>query len=429
MPRVIGGRYGLSSQGLHAGAWSRRCSTNCKAACRKNGFTVGINDDVTPYQPRRRSGFTIEPERRRARGVLRPGRRRHGRRQQEQRQDHRRGRRPLCAGLFRLRLAQVGRADDLAPALRSAADPCALSDRAGRASSPATSSTSSTRQDVLRLAAPGATFLLNSPYGPDEVWDQLPRPVQQQIIDKQAALLRDRRVEGRPRRRPARPHQHHPADLLLRDLRRAAAEDGDRARSSSRSARPTAARARRSSAENFAAVDGTLARLFEVKVPAAATSRWDRPPMRAGRARPTSSARSRRGCSPGCGDDIPVSLMPVDGTFPSGTSAVREAQHRRHRAGLGAGPLHPVRPVQLRLSARRHPRAVLRRGRSSTARRTPSSRRRSTRAAIPDARFTLQFYVEDCTGCGLCVEACPAHSPIEPDTQGDQPARQAAADR
>ena len=40
------------------------------------------------------------------------------------------------------------------------------------------------RLDVLRIAAPGATFLLNAPYGPEEVWDRLPRLVQQQIIDK-----------------------------------------------------------------------------------------------------------------------------------------------------------------------------------------------------------------------------------------------------
>ena len=64
------------------------------------------------------------------------------------------------------------------------ADPCAVSDRRRPVSSPATSSSFLERQDVLRLAAPGATLLLNSPYGPDEVWDQLPRSVQQQIIDK-----------------------------------------------------------------------------------------------------------------------------------------------------------------------------------------------------------------------------------------------------
>jgi pyruvate-ferredoxin/flavodoxin oxidoreductase len=47
----------------------------------------------------------------------------------------------------------------------------------------------------------------------------------------------------------------------------------------------------------------------------------------------------------------------------------------------------------------------------------------------PDTRFTLQIYLEDCTGCGLCVEACPVHSPVEAGHQGDQHGREAADPR
>ena len=75
--------------------------------------------------------------------------------------------------------------------------------------------------------------------------------------------------------------------------------------------------------------------------------------------------------------------MPVDGTFPSGTTRLREAQYRRRGAGLGARPLHPVRPVRDRLPAQRDPRQVLRRGRARRRAGGASSRRRSTRAAIP----------------------------------------------
>ena len=78
------------------------------------------------------------------------------------------------------------------------------------------------RVNVLSKAEPGATFLLASPYGPDEVWDQLPRQVQRQIIDKKLRFFvidADRRRQGD---RHGRPHQHHHADLLLRHLRRAA---------------------------------------------------------------------------------------------------------------------------------------------------------------------------------------------------------------
>ena len=55
-------------------------------------------------------------------------------------------------------------------------------DPPARASSPATSSSFLERYDVLESRAPGATLLLNAPYGPDEVWDHLPREVQEQII-------------------------------------------------------------------------------------------------------------------------------------------------------------------------------------------------------------------------------------------------------
>ena len=109
------------------------------------------------------------------------------------------------------------------------ADPRALPDPRGQFRRAATSSDFLERQDVLRLAAPGGTFLLNSPYGPDEVWDHLPRSVQQQIIDKRLrffvidAIARGREVGLRGA------HQHRAADLLLRDLRRAAARRGDRA--------------------------------------------------------------------------------------------------------------------------------------------------------------------------------------------------------
>ena len=86
--------------------------------------------------------------------------------------------RPVRAGLLRVRLEEVRRDDRLAPAVRPAPDPVDLSDPAA-GFVPATSSTASSAIDVLGVAAPGATFLLNSPYGPDEVWDHLPLGVQQ----------------------------------------------------------------------------------------------------------------------------------------------------------------------------------------------------------------------------------------------------------
>ena len=84
------------------------------------------------------------------------------------------------------------------------------------------------RLDVLKAADPGAVFLLNSPFGPNEVWDNLPRAAQETIIQKEAALLRDRCRERRAGGGHGRPHQHRHADLLLRHQRRFAARRGHR---------------------------------------------------------------------------------------------------------------------------------------------------------------------------------------------------------
>ena len=63
----------------------------------------------------------------------------------------------------------------------------------------------------------------------------------------------------------------------------------------------------------------------------------------------------------GRGDDLPVSALPVDGTYPSGTDGLREAQHLRAGRGMGSGPVHPVRQLQLRLPAQRDQVHLLRR--------------------------------------------------------------------
>ena len=101
------------------------------------------------------------------------------------------------------------------------------------------------RVDVLGRAAPGATLLLNCAHPPGEVWDALPRPVQEQILAKQIERVRDRRRPDRPRGWAGRADQHRPADLLLRHLRRAPARARRSPRSSRRSPRPTAGAAPR----------------------------------------------------------------------------------------------------------------------------------------------------------------------------------------
>ena len=121
-PPIIGGRYGLSSKEFTP-AMVKGVFDELKKAAPKNHFTIGINDDVThtslDYDPDLRHPGSID----RALRVLRPGRGRHRRRQQELDQDHRRRDRQLCPGLLRLRLEEIRHGHHLAPALWPQADP------------------------------------------------------------------------------------------------------------------------------------------------------------------------------------------------------------------------------------------------------------------------------------------------------------------
>src|SRR5580693_271958 len=172
-------------------------------------------------------------------------------------------------------------------------------------------------------------------------------------------------------------------------------------------------------AQNFTAVDHTLAHLREVTIPQAATSDFERPPIVSPSA-PEFVQRVTAAIMAGRGDELPVSAMPVDGTFPLGTAAWEKRNisdevpiwetdtciqcgqcalacpHSVIRAKFydGARLMDPDEPVP------------------STFKSAPVNAR-----GYPDSLFTLQFYVEDCTGCGICVEVCPAHSPTVPATK------------
>jgi pyruvate-ferredoxin/flavodoxin oxidoreductase len=118
----------------------------------------------------------------------------------------------------------------------------------------------------------------------------------------------------------------------------------------------------------------------------------------------------------GVGDEIPVSLIPVDGTFPSGTAAwekrnvADEVPVWRADLCIQCGQCGFVCPHSV-IRAKYYDEARLD-GAPAEFKSAPVNAR-----GYPNVRFSLQFYVEDCTGCGLCIEACPAHSPIEPDVK------------
>ncbi len=267
------------------------------------------------------------------------------------------------------------------------------------------------RFDVLRLAAPGATFLLNSPYPAGEVWSHLPRSMQQQIIDlglrffviDASQVARDVGLRGLTNTVLQTCFFALsgvlPRDQAILQIKKAIKKTyGGKGEEVVR--------------RNFEAVDGTLERLFEVTVPAAAASTWDRPPVVPAEAPAFVQAVTAKMMA-GRGDELPVSMMPVDGTFPSGTAAwekrniaetvpVWEAE-----TCIQCGQCSIVCPHAV-IRAKYYDGAQLENA-PITFKSAPINVR-----GFPDVRFSLQFYIEDCTGCGLCVEACPAHDAKDP---------------
>ena len=270
------------------------------------------------------------------------------------------------------------------------------------------------RLDVLRLAAPGATFLLNSPFGPEAVWNRLPRSAQQQIIDKDLRLFvidasKVAREAGLRNRTNTVLQTCFfaisgvlPRELAIRHIKEAIrktySSKGDQVVQ-----------------QNFRAVDQTLANLHPVAIPAAASSAFDRAPLVPANAPEFVRAVTVR-MMEGRGDDIPVSCMPIDGTYPSGTAS----WEKRNIADF-VPVWEPTLCVQCGQCSFVCPHSVIRaryyneshvEGAPDSFKSAPVNAR-----GYPNVRFTLQFYFEDCTGCALCTEACPAHSPVDPNTK------------
>ena len=187
MPRVIGGRYGLSSKeftpAMVAGVFEELAGERAATTVHGRHQRRRLRHQPGATTPR----STSSPPRRCAQcssASARTGRSARTRTRSRSSAT----RRPARPGLLRLRLQEVGLADRLASALRAAADPRALSDLRRRTSSAATSSGCSSAPRCSIARPPGATLLLNCPAGPDEVWDALSRPVQEQILAKRIEL-------------------------------------------------------------------------------------------------------------------------------------------------------------------------------------------------------------------------------------------------
>jgi pyruvate-ferredoxin/flavodoxin oxidoreductase len=260
------------------------------------------------------------------------------------------------------------------------------------------------RVDVLGHADDGATLLLNCPLAPEEVWDALSRPLQERIISKHVDLFAvDATGIAREVGLPGRVNTVLQTAFFvvsgILPLERAV----DRVKAALEET--YARRGPEVVARNLAAVDRALGAVRRIVVPAHPTSTREPPPPVPADA-PDFVRRVTGAMLAGRGDELPVSALPADGTYPSGTAAYE----KRNIAELVA-QWDAASCIQCGNCSFVCPHSVLRSklyaeeclvGAPEGFRSAPLNA-----AGLPERCYTLQVYAEDCTGCGLCVEACP----------------------
>ncbi|MGD0966283.1 MAG: pyruvate:ferredoxin (flavodoxin) oxidoreductase [Candidatus Acidiferrales bacterium] len=425
LPRLIGGRYGLSSKEFTP-AMAKAVFDELKNATPKNHFTIGIQDDVThaslAYDP---SFSTEDPATVRALfyglgsdgtvGANKNSIKIIGE-----------GTEYYAQGYFVYDSKKSGSVT--VSHLRFGPHPIRSSYLITKANFVACHQFQFLeRMDVLSAAEPGGTFLLNTAVGNRDAWNHLPRSVQEAIIEKHLRffVIDAYKVAGEagmgsrintvmqtcffaisgvlPRERAI--------EAIRKSIRKTYGKRGDAVVE-----------------QNFAAVDHTLSNLFEVSVPAHATSSFDILPSVAAQA--PSFIRDVLGTIiAGRGDVLPVSAFPVDGTFPTGTAKWEKRNIAQEI---------PVWDKELCIQCGKCvlvcPHAVIRAkvSESSALTNAPSTFKSAKPRwrGLETLRYMLQVSPEDCTGCHLCVEVCPVKSKSEAkhkaiNMEGQAPLREA----
>jgi len=265
--------------------------------------------------------------------------------------------------------------------------------------------------DVLEHAAPGAAFLLNAPFPADEVWDQLPGEMQEQIIDRKIRFfaidaydLAKRAGMGTRINTIMQTCHFAISGLLPRD--EAIGHIKKFIEKSYGKRGPEIVR------RNHEVVDQALAHLHEIPVPAASSTRRNRPPLVSEQA-PDFVQKITAVILAGKGDLLPVSAFPVDGSWPVGT-----AKWEKRNLALEIPVWDSTICIQCNQCALVCPHAAIRakvydEGELSSV--PPTFKWTAYRGNDHKGKqFTIQVAPEDCTGCNLCVNVCPAKDRTNP---------------
>jgi len=267
--------------------------------------------------------------------------------------------------------------------------------------------------DILQHAKKGAVFLLNSPFDKEHVWRRMPRVIQEEIIEKEIRfyVIDAYKVakESKMGRRINTVMQTCffsisgvlPHDEAIKQIKT--------------SIQKTYGRKSEEIVQlNFTAVDNTLVHLYEVDIPKTAESTLPLERSIKGKVSEFVSSVTAH-LIEGRGDELPVSSMPVDGTWPSGTT-----QYEKRNIAQEVPVWDPEACIQCNKCVLVCPHAVIRsKVVEDTELNDASDLFKSIKAKgktfNEDENFTIQVSVEDCTGCSLCVEVCPGKNKTDPD--------------
>jgi len=265
--------------------------------------------------------------------------------------------------------------------------------------------------DMLEYAVPGATFLLNTPHGPETVWDEFPREVQEQILAKQLKVFvidayKVAKDTGMGRRINTIMQtcffaisgvlpRDEAIEHIKKTIKKTYEKKGDVIVK-----------------QNFAAVDHTLAHLAELKVPAQVTATRALPPI-VSEAAPDFVQRVTAMMMANKGDLLPVSAFPVDGTWPTGT-----CKWEKRNIALEIPVWDPKICIQCNKCAMVCPHAAIR---AKVYAPEQLAAAPSTFKSVDYKgneykgwKYTIQVAPEDCTGCTLCAMVCPAKDKANP---------------
>jgi pyruvate-ferredoxin/flavodoxin oxidoreductase len=267
------------------------------------------------------------------------------------------------------------------------------------------------KYDMISRAKPGGTFLLCSPFEHGEVWDKMPKEVQQQIIDKNLKFYVINAIKlGEELGLGARINVIMQTAFFkissIIPLEQAIAEIKDAIKKSYGKSGDKVV------AMNNAAVDEALKNIHEVTVPAKATSKLKMPPSVA-KSAPKFVQDVTGRIIAGFGDDLPVSAMPADGTFPTATS-----QYEKRNIAVDIPVWDENVCIQCAICSFVCPHATIRMKvyDGELLKKAPATFK-AVDCKLPEfkgKKFTLQVAPEDCTGCGACVHNCPAKSKEDP---------------